>query len=162
VFWRRGLSEVVVLLALVVVALAIGFLIKQWATVQVSRMPSLPAASGEAEAVWTGSMWIVTVKVTNHLDRRLQVDMYSERPRLAYRDGSIRQVYDCTYNPRCTYDPALIYITYGGYIYPKSNVVLVIRTGTGAANPPIKAVVNLVDPTTATNTQLSIDIATTM
>ena len=45
----------VVLLALVVVAIAIGFLIKQWATVQVSRMPSLPVASGEAEAVWTGA-----------------------------------------------------------------------------------------------------------
>jgi len=54
VFWRRGLSKVV-LLALVVVAIAIGFLIKQWATVQVSRMPSLPVASGEAEAVWTGA-----------------------------------------------------------------------------------------------------------
>jgi hypothetical protein len=162
VFWRRGLSEVVVLLALVVVAIAIGFLIKQWATVQVSRMPSLPAASGEAEAVWTGSRWIVTVKVTNHLDRRLQVDMYSERPRLAYRDGSIKQVYDCTYNPSCTYDPALIYMTYGGYIYPKSNAVLVIRTGTGSGNPPIKAVVNLIDPTTATNTQLAIDIAVTI
>jgi hypothetical protein len=160
--WRRGLSEVVVLLALVVVAIAIGFLIKQWATVQVSRMPSLPVASGEAEAVWTGSMWIVTVKVTNHLDRRLQVDMYSERPRLAYRDGSIKQVYDCTYNPSCSYDPALIYMTYGGYIYPKSEGVLVIRTSTGTANPPIKAVVNLVDPTTATNTQLDIDIVLTM
>ncbi|MCC6056191.1 MAG: hypothetical protein LM583_05895 [Desulfurococcaceae archaeon] len=107
-------------------------------------------------------MWIVTVKVTNHLNRRLQVDMYSERPRLEYRDGSIKQVYDCTSNPSCTYDPALIYITYGGYVYPKSEGVLVIRTGTGSGNPPIKAVVNLIDSTTGANTQLSIDIAATM
>jgi hypothetical protein len=160
--WRRGLSEVVVLLALVVVAIAIGFLIKQWATVQVSRMPSLPVASGEAEAVWTGSMWIVTVKVTNHLDRWLAVDMYLDKPRLVYRDGSIKQVYDCTYNPSCSYDPALIYMTYGGLIYPKSEGVLVIRTRTASGNPPIKAVVNLIDSTTGANTQLSIDIAATM
>jgi len=162
VLWRRGLSEVVVLLALVVVAIAIGFLIKQWATIQVSRMPSLPAASGEAEAVWTGSIWIVTVKITNHLDRWLAVDMYLDKPRLVYKDGSIKQVYDCTSNPSCGYDPALIYMTSGGLIYSKSDGVLVIRTRTYSNNPPVKAVVNLYDATTAANTQLAIDIAATM
>ena len=162
VFWRRGLSEVVVLLALVVVAIAIGFLVKQWATMQVSRMPSLPVASGEAEALWTGSRWIVTIKITNHLDRWLIVDMYLDKPRLVYKDGTMKQVYDCTTNPSCTYDPALIYMTYGGYIYSKSEGVLVIRTSTGSGNPPVKAVVNLIDSTTSTNTQLAIDIAVSM
>ena len=68
---RRGISEAVVILILIVVAVAIGALLYGWTSTQMAKTPTTEMATAEWSATYGGNMWIVTVRIKNNLDRAI-------------------------------------------------------------------------------------------
>ncbi|MDK6029287.1 hypothetical protein QPL79_07925 [Ignisphaera sp. 4213-co] len=73
---RKGLSEAVVIMIVILIAVVVGFAIKSWYDAQVRKLPATDMAVAEWSATFSQGKYIVAVNVRNNLDRNLQVIGY--------------------------------------------------------------------------------------
>jgi len=71
---RRGISELVVILIIVVIAVVAGLGIRAWLSSQMAKTPTTERATAEWSANYGGNMWIVTVRIKNNLDRAIYLN----------------------------------------------------------------------------------------
>jgi len=70
---RRGLSEAVVIMMAIMIAVTLGFALKAWYDAQMRRLPATEMATAGWSATYGQGRWILTVNVNNNLDRSIVV-----------------------------------------------------------------------------------------
>ena len=131
---RRGLSEAVTMMIVILVAVVAALAIKAWFDAQVSKMPATEMAAADWSAVFSAGRWLVTVNVRNNLDRPLVVAQVrvtmADGAVLTFTTGTATYVsggttYTATATPAPPQTPPL-----------KSSVSLVLVVPGTSANPP--------------------------
>jgi flagellin-like protein len=82
---RRGLSEVVTLMVVILVAVVAALAIKAWVDAQSSKLPTTEMATADWSATFSTNRWLLTVNVRSNLDRALLVTGI----RVAMADGTV-------------------------------------------------------------------------
>lgn len=70
---RRGLSEAVVIMIVIMIAVTLGFGLKTWYDTQMRKLPATDIATAEWSATYGTNRWILTVNVDNNLERSIVV-----------------------------------------------------------------------------------------
>ncbi|MCI4435510.1 MAG: hypothetical protein JHC33_01690 [Ignisphaera sp.] len=117
---RRGISEAVVILILIVIAVAVGALLYGWTSTQLSKTPTTEMATAEWSATYGSNLWIVTIRVKNNLDRDISVNNVV----VTTSDGKAAQY--------TLVSPQQLPISLG----PKSDTTIVLTISSAASNPP--------------------------
>ncbi|MBS7288818.1 MAG: hypothetical protein KIH01_08815, partial [Candidatus Freyarchaeota archaeon] len=82
---RRGLSEAVVIMIVIMIAVTLGFGLKTWYDTQMRKLPTTDMATAEWSATYGTDRWIVAVNVHNNLDRSIVVQSI----RLTFANGTV-------------------------------------------------------------------------
>ncbi|MCC6014775.1 MAG: hypothetical protein LM564_03615, partial [Desulfurococcaceae archaeon] len=70
---RRGLSEAVTVMIVILVAVVAALAIKAWFDAQSSKLPTTEMATADWSATFSTNRWLLTVNVRSNLDRALLV-----------------------------------------------------------------------------------------
>jgi len=154
---RRGISEAVVILILIVVAVAIGALIYGWTSTQMAKTPTTEMATAEWSATYGGNMWIVTVRIKNNLDRAI----FLNTTEVTLNDGTYVSIsFPASGQPTPTAPqgisvavktPTTVPVTIG----PKSDTIVIFTVSTPSSNPPKTIIVTVTDSTTKATSKVS-------
>ncbi len=82
---RRGLSEAVVIMVVIMIAVTLGFGLKTWYDTQMRKLPVTDMATAEWSATYGTDRWIIAVNVHNNLDRSIVVQSI----RLTFANGTV-------------------------------------------------------------------------
>jgi hypothetical protein len=158
---RRGISELVVILIIVVIAVVAGLGIRAWLSSQMAKTPTTEMATAEWSASYGGNMWIVTVRIKNNLDRVIYLNATevtlndgsyalisfpaSGSPTVATATGSI------TTTSIAVKTPTTVPVSIG----PKSDITVIFTVSTPSSNPPKTIIVQLTDSTTRATSKIT-------
>lgn len=81
----KGLSEAVVIMIVILIAVVVGFGLKGWYDTQMRKLPVTDLATAEWSAIYGNGRWIVTISVSNNLDRAIAV----QQIRITLADGTV-------------------------------------------------------------------------
>ena len=70
---KRGLSEAVTIMIVILVAVVAALAIKAWFDAQASKLPTTEMATADWSATFSTNRWLLTVNVRSNLDRALLV-----------------------------------------------------------------------------------------
>jgi len=156
---RRGISELVVILIIVVIAVVAGLGIRAWLSSQMAKTPTTEMATAEWTANYGGNLWIVTVRIKNNLDRAV----FLNATEVTMNDGSYILIsYPTTGSPTITATgsvpstgvavrtPTTAPVTIG----PKSDITVIFTVSSPSTNPPKTIIVQLTDSTTRATTKI--------
>jgi len=141
--WKRGMSELVTILVLVAVAVVAAFSLRSWLSAQLAKTPATEMAIAEWSAVYTGSVWIITINVRNNLDRSLTLNA----TRIAFADGSVQgagSFAGTSFTGLTLRSPTSLPQT----IAPKSSLSIVVTSNAAVTNPPKVCEVAVIDTAT--------------
>jgi len=158
---RRGISELVVILIIVVIAVVAGLGIRAWLSSQMAKTPTTEMATAEWTANYGGNMWIVTVRIKNNLDRAI----FLNATEVTLNDGSYALIsFPATGSPTVAIatgsitttsitvrTPTTVPVTIG----PKSDITVIFTVSTPSTNPPKTIIVQLTDSTTRATTKIT-------
>ena len=82
---RRGLSEAVTIMVVILVAVVAALAIKAWFDAQASKLPTTEMATADWSATYSTGRWLLTVNVRSNLDRNLEV----RAVRVTMSDGTV-------------------------------------------------------------------------
>jgi len=82
---RKGLSEAITIMIIIMIAVTLGFGLKSWYDSQMRKLPATDMATAEWSATFGTNGWIVTVNVNNNLDRSITVQSI----RMVLTNGSV-------------------------------------------------------------------------
>lgn len=156
---RKGLSEIVTILIIVVIAVVAGLAIRAWLSAQMAKTPTTEMAAAEWSATYGGGLWIVTVRIKNNLDRAI----FLNASEVTMDDGSYILInYPRTGSPTVTSTgsvpstgvavrtPTTAPVTIG----PKSDITMIFTVSSPSTNPPKIIIVQLTDSTTRATTKI--------
>jgi hypothetical protein len=144
---RKGISELVAILIIVVIAVVAGLAIRSWLSAQMSKTPTTEMSTAEWSAIYTGTQWIITINVRNNLDRALIINA----TRVIFQDGSVQGIgsfSSASFSGLTVKSPS----TPPPYtVSPKSSFSIIVTYATGASNPPKICEVAVTDTATRAN-----------
>ena len=143
---KRGISELVVILVVIVIAVVAGLGLRAWLSAQMAKTPTTEMATAEWSAVYTGTQWIITINVRNNLDRTL----YINATRATFNDGTVAgsgKFDGMTFSGLTLKSPTSLPVA----VAPKSSLSIVATYATGAGNPPRVCEVAVTDSATRAN-----------
>jgi flagellin-like protein len=156
---RKGLSEIVTILIIVVIAVVAGLAIRAWLSAQMAKTPTTDMAAAEWSATYGGGLWIVTVRIKNNLDRAI----FLNASEVTMNDGSYILInYPATGSPTVTATgiastsvavraPTTAPVSIG----PKSDITMIFTVSSPSTNPPRTIVVTVTDSTTRATSKIT-------
>ncbi|MEM1606390.1 MAG: hypothetical protein QXW41_09120 [Fervidicoccaceae archaeon] len=144
---RRGLSEAVVIMIVILIAVVLGFGIKAWYDTQMNKLPATDLATAEYSATLSSGRWIVSLRVNSNMVRPVAVD----RVRVVMSDGTVLEFSSLT----------TAYVS-GTTTYTATVTPPVTRTITGAKSSESFVVVIPVPSPTITITTIEVLVRDTV
>jgi len=151
---RRGISELVVILIIVVIAVVAGLGLRAWLSSQMAKTPTTEMATAEWTATYSSGNWIVTVRIKNNLDRAIQLNEID----VTMSDGTFGSI---LFGQQQQQQAALqIQVNTPStqsapQIGPKSDITAIfVIKGVSSSNPPKSIVVQVTDSVTGATSKI--------